>query len=117
MSLRYVATETVTILLNSALTHNSGNIQVGVRTDGVQEALLKSQFLNEDWRVKMKQVLNAVSKYLMHLICLCLFKMTYFLVCLLWYTAAKGVQGPAKQEAPGLDLCESLRTRDSFFRC
>ncbi|KAA0712317.1 Vitellogenin [Triplophysa tibetana] len=38
-------------------------IEVGVRIDGVQEALLKSQFLNEDWRVKMKQVLNALKGF------------------------------------------------------
>ncbi|KAI7791431.1 putative vitellogenin [Triplophysa rosa] len=38
-------------------------IEVGVRTDGVQEALLKSQFLNEDWPVKMKQVLNTLKGF------------------------------------------------------
>ncbi|XP_073669605.1 vitellogenin isoform X1 [Paramisgurnus dabryanus] len=35
-------------------------IEVGVRTDGIQEALFKSPFLNEDRLPRMKQVLNAL---------------------------------------------------------
>ncbi|XP_055073124.2 vitellogenin isoform X2 [Misgurnus anguillicaudatus] len=35
-------------------------IEVGVRTDGIQEALLKSPFMDEDRLPRMKQVLNAL---------------------------------------------------------
>uniref|UniRef100_A0A8C1M8D2 Si:dkey-4c23.3 n=1 Tax=Cyprinus carpio TaxID=7962 RepID=A0A8C1M8D2_CYPCA len=36
-------------------------LEVGVRTDGIQEALLKSPFVHEDRLPRMKQVLKAVS--------------------------------------------------------
>ncbi|KAL0160020.1 hypothetical protein M9458_043745, partial [Cirrhinus mrigala] len=34
-------------------------LEVGIRTDGIQEALLKSPFLNDDGLPRMKQVLKA----------------------------------------------------------
>ncbi|XP_073699963.1 vitellogenin [Garra rufa] len=38
-------------------------LEVGIRTDGIQEALLKSPFLNEDRLPRMKQVLKALKTF------------------------------------------------------
>ncbi|XP_056125699.1 vitellogenin-like [Rhinichthys klamathensis goyatoka] len=38
-------------------------IEVGIRTDGIQEALLKSPFLFEDRQSRMKQVLKTLKAF------------------------------------------------------
>ncbi|XP_043079840.1 vitellogenin [Puntigrus tetrazona] len=38
-------------------------LEVGIRSDGIQEALLKSQFLNEDRLPRMKQILKALKTF------------------------------------------------------